>query len=284
MPAQKKKSSSKQKSGIADGYLHGFSEKEQDRLYRQATFLAPWVFENVDFGKCRNLIEVGCGVGAQTEILLNKFPHLHIQGVDASEAQIKRASQHLKKFIKADRVTLSLGDAMKLPFEDNRFDSAFVCWLLEHVRDPIGILKELHRVLASGGLLYCSEVFNSSFFVHPYSPNMLRYWFEFNDHQWSLKGDPFVGAKLGNYLLSAGYRNIRTQVITYHFDNRTPKMRAQFIEEWTSLLLSGAPELLKARKVTEKVVNGMRQELQQLKEDHNSVFFYSWIQAQAQAL
>jgi len=132
-------------------------------------------------------------------------------------------------------------------------------------------------------VIYCSEVLNSTFFVHPYSPATLQYWFTFNDHQWSLKGDPFVGAKLANYLIAAGFQDVKTEIRVHHYDNRAPKQRADFIEYWTNLMLSGAPTLLQAGKVTQELVDEVRKELNQLKYDQDAVFFYSWIQARARA-
>jgi hypothetical protein len=51
----------------------------------------------------------------------------------------------------------------------------------------------------------------------------------FNDHQLELGGDPFVGAKLGNLLQSVGYRDVATDVRTFHLDNRAPAERAEFL-------------------------------------------------------
>lgn len=271
------------KGGVAKGYLHGFDPAEQDRLYRQARFLESSVYEHVDFSKQRSVIEVGCGVGAQTEILLDRFPHLHVHGVDAQQAQIDRARRHLRPQLKAGRVSLDVGDALKLPFADNSFDGGFICWLLEHVQNPVAILAELKRVLKTGGVIYLSEVLNATFYVHPYSPATQQYWFAFNDHQWNLGGDPFVGAKLANYLLAAGYQDISLNVAVHHYDNRSPKRRAQFIEYWTSLLLSGAPGLLAAKRVTAEVVREMTAELERLKNDPDAVFFYSWVRGRAEA-
>lgn len=264
-------------------YLHGYSSGEQDRLYRQARFLEESVYDHIDFSKAGKVIEVACGVGAQTEILLKRFPKLFVQGIDASKAQIGRARQHLKKPIKQGRVALDVGDARKLPYESSAFDGAFVCWFLEHLGEPIPVLKEIRRVLKPGGLIYCSEVLNATFYVHPYSPATLQYWFAYNDQQWMMKGDPFVGAKLANYLLDAGYQNVSTEVKISHFDNRMPKKRAEAIEEWTALLLSGAPRLIKAKRTTVREVKQMKEELTRLKDDPDSVFFNSWVQAKAQA-
>lgn len=269
-------------TGVASGYLHGFSSEEQDRLYKQARFLEPKVYEKIDFKGRERILEVGCGVGAQTEILLERFPDLKIQGVDAAATQVDRAKAHLAQAISAGRAGFEVADALHLPYEDNTFDGAFVCWLLEHVQNPVGILREVLRTLKAASVVYCTEVQNATFYVHPYSPATLQYWFTFNDHQWSLKGDPFVGAKLGNYLVEAGFQNVQTELRVLHYDNRSPKMRADYIEYWTQLLLSGVPELIVAGKVTEELVGEMKKELNRLKYDKDSVFFYGFVQARGE--
>jgi ubiquinone/menaquinone biosynthesis C-methylase UbiE len=261
-------------------YLHGFTKQEQDRLYNQARVFEKDLFVDlVDFKAQSHLIEIGSGVGAQTEILLEKFPHLKIQCVDASATQVARAKHHLKTYAKKGRVRFHVGDASEMPFESEQFDGGFICWLLEHVPDPLAILKETHRVLRPGGRLVCNEVFNTTFYVHPYSPATLQYWFEFNDFQWSIRGDPFVGTKLGNYLTKSGFRDVETSIRYHHLDNRQPKKRAQLIQYWSDLLLSAAPGLIEARRVTPAMVKAMRKELTSLKRDPDAVFFYGWVQA-----
>jgi len=264
------------------GYLHGYSAEEQERLYSQARFLEGPLYETLDFSSFQNLLEVGAGVGAQTEIILRRFPHLKVCGIDASPQQVTRAKAHLKDAIAAGRVELQQADALHIPYPDNAFDGAFCCWFLEHVAEPIGILQEIRRVLKPGGTVHCNEVLNATFFLHPYSPATLQYWFAFNDHQWQIKGDPFVGAKLGNYLLAAGYQNVATTVKSFHYDNRAPKQRAQMIEYWTRMLLSGTPSLLESKRITPELVEEMKAELGRLKNDPDAVFFYSCIQARAQ--
>lgn len=264
------------------GYLHGTSEGEQDRLYQQARFLESRIYDTVDFSKQTNLLEVGSGVGAQTEILLRRFPQAKIQSIDISQAQTERAKQHLAPQIKEGRVNIALGNAETLPFASDSFDGAFICWLLEHVQNPVQILKEVKRVIKSEAIVYCTEVMNATFFVNPYSPATLQYWFAFNDHQCNLGGDPFVGAKLGNYLKEAGFQNIETRVKSFHFDNRMPKIRSQMFEYWKQLLLSGTPSMLEAGKVTVELVSEMKRELETLKADPDAIFFYSCMQAKGQ--
>ncbi len=271
------------KTAVADGYIHGFTQDEQDRLFKQARVHEEIIFSQVDFSNAQNIVEIGSGVGAQTLILNERYPEAHIDCLDFSNEQIARARQALKPLLQAGKVTIQQGDALHLPFEDDTYDGAYISWLLEHVQDPIGILEEARRVLKAGGVIYVNEVFNSTFYVHPYSPATLKYWFEFNDYQWSLKGDPFVGGKLANYMIKAGYQNITTKVLTHQYDNRTPKKRSQFIDYWTGLLTSGAEGLIQAGRVDQDLVNEMTRELQALKKDPDSVIFFAWILARGEA-
>jgi len=268
----------------ATGYLHGYSETERERLHRQARFLEPAVHDRLPFRRRRKLLEVGAGVGAQTEILLRHFPELHVTGIELNDAQIAEAKRFLATVPWAiGRYEIIKADATRLDYQAETFDSAFLCWILEHVGDPARVLGEVRRVLAPGAPIVCTEVLNATFFLDPYSPNTMRYWLAFNDHQLSLGGDPFVGAKLGNLLQSIGFKDVHTEVKTFHLDNRAPGERAEFISFWTDLLLSGAPSLIEADKVSQEVVDGMKAELAKVSRDPNSVFFYSFIQARARA-
>jgi SAM-dependent methyltransferase len=266
------------------GYLHGYRPEEGERLHRQARFLEPMVHDRLPFRRRRRLLEVGCGVGAQTEILLRHFPDMHVTGIDINEDQLAEARRFLGTVPWAKgRFDVRKMDAQKLDLDRESFDGAFLCWILEHVPSPQRVLGEVRRVLAPGAPVVCSEVLNATFFIDPYSPDTLRYWMAYNDRQIELGGDPFVGAKLGNLLSSVGFRDVTTDVKTFHLDNRAPGERAEFLEYWSELLRSGAPALLEAGKISDQVVDGMTRELERVSRDPNSVFFYAFIQARARA-
>jgi len=269
----------------AHGYVHGFTREEQERLYRQARFLEHRVHEGLPLWRAKELIEVGCGVGAQTDILLRRHPDLHITGVDASERNLTRARAHLKGLPWAKgRAIFEQGDAGALRFPADSFDSAFLCWILEHVPNPMLVLSETRRVLRPGSPIVCTEVLNATFFLEPYSPHTLSYWRAFNDRQLDLGGDPFVGAKLGNLLQAVGCQDIVTMVRPIHLDNRHPGERAEFLAYWSELLLSGAPGLQKAGLVSAATVAGMKRELQEVAHNPDAVFFYAFVQAWARVI
>jgi ubiquinone/menaquinone biosynthesis C-methylase UbiE len=263
-------------------YLHGFESTEQQRLIDTAQFSEQSIYAHVDFSEQKNVLEIGCGVGAQSEILLRRYPQMKLTSIDLRDEQLKVAKQYLAaKKIPKTRYRFLKMNAEDLKFEEESFDGAFLCWILEHVPNPQNVLLESQRVLRPGSKIYVTEVFNSTFFLEPYSPHVWSYWMKFNDFQHDFAGDPFVGGKLGNLLTDCGYKNIQTRVISWHFDKRSPKQRQKALSIWSYLLLSAAPLLIKHKYVTAKEVALCKKQLESLRKDPNSVFFFSFIQAEA---
>lgn len=263
-------------------YLHGFSQEEQNRLRKQARFGEHTVYQNINFSQAKDILEVGCGVGAQSEILLRRFPDIQLTGIDRSTKQLGAAQQYLSSLPFAQkRFSLKEMDATTMDFSANSFDGAFLCWILEHVPDPIRVLSEVRRVLRPGSVVYATEVLNSSFFLDPYSPNVWKYWMAFNEYQLERKGDPFIGAKLGNFFMQLGYREVQTEVKTWFLDNRYPQARKDCIDYWAELLLSASDQLIESGYVSEDIVEGMKEEMARVASNPNAVFFYSFVQARA---
>jgi len=263
-------------------YLHGFSEDEQRRLVKQALFAEYTVYQNINFSNVKKLLEVGCGVAAQSQILLRRFPQLHLTGIDLSDKQLAAAEKNLSTNPLAQgRYKIHKMDATQMKFDVEEFDGAFLCWVLEHVPEPKKVLNEVRRVLRPGSPIYITEVMNSSFFLDPYSPYTWKYWMAFNDYQYDQTGDPFIGAKLGNLLMQCGFREIETTVKTWHLDNRHPQQRKEMIDYWTELLLSAADSLVSAQYVDAETLDGMKKEMAKVARDPDAVFFYSFIQAKA---
>ncbi len=255
------------------GYIHGFSTDEQDRLYTQARLLEPVVFDGVDFSQSRRVLEVGCGVGAQTEILLERFPGATVQAVDRSVEQIARAKEHLCSPIAAGRARVDLVDAARLPFADGSFDGAFVCWVLEHMPDPVAVLREIRRVLRRGGVIFGIEVMNTTFSLLPACPAVMAYWNAFNRGQQVGGGDPFVGAKAGDLLKEAGFTAVRVNPYPIRHDRRDGAALTGRLDDLERLLVSAAPQLLALGLVNQAGIDRMRREFRGLKLDPRAVFY-----------
>ena len=263
-------------------YIHGFSKEEQDRLRAQAEFMEFLVYRDVNFSQIDNLLEVGGGVGAQTQILLRRFPKLKVTSIDINDRQLLEAREHLSSLAYAkDRYEIHNMNAEKMTFPENSFQGAFLCWVLEHVPDASRILAEVRRVLAPNSKIFITEVMNFAFFLDPYCPAIWKFWMTLNDFQYERGGDPFVGVKLGTFLRNAGFSDVKTNILTLYADNREPELRERVILHWQDLIMSAVDELLSQGRVNQELVDAMKKEFRDILKNPNAILFDSFMQASA---
>ncbi|MGA3003332.1 MAG: class I SAM-dependent methyltransferase, partial [Acetobacteraceae bacterium] len=94
-------------------------------------------------------IDVGCGSGAFSELVALHRAPAEIQGVDPSEAQLAFARTRPA----TQSAVFQLGDAMALPFLDDRFDAAVMSLVIFFVPDPAKGVAEMVRVVRPGGIV-----------------------------------------------------------------------------------------------------------------------------------
>ena len=103
-----------------------------------------------------NVLEIGFGTGnALLEIAEKVVPNGHVVGIDISQGMLDVAAEKIDKKQLNDVIHLQIETARDLPFEENQFDAAFMCFTLELFEDeeiPF-VLKEAQRVLKPGGKL-----------------------------------------------------------------------------------------------------------------------------------
>lgn len=265
------------------GYLHGYTETEQQRLVTQARFLENKIFESLDLSDVRRLLEVGCGTGAECELLLRRFPKLTVTAVDNSQPQLSRAQDHLRQFPELEgRYELIHADASNLAgLRQEPFDAAFFCWVLEHVSNPVAILAEVRKVLAPQGRIFLTEVFNHTLCVEPPVRSLDHYWACYNQLQRILGGDPDVGLKLGRHLHDAGFRSIQVWPKFFLFDARDPGGRDRMMAYWLELILSARDQLLEQNLLTTDEVKQLVQDWNSAQQRPDTIFFYHFMQALA---
>lgn len=91
------------------------------------------------------VLDVGCHSGTFTAKILKRVGSKKVYGIDISEQAISLAKKRIPFG------NFRVGDAQKLPFKSDFFEAAFCLEVLEHVDDPVAVLKEINRILKKGG-------------------------------------------------------------------------------------------------------------------------------------
>lgn len=115
-------------------------------------------------------LDVGCGNGAFTERVAARCAPRSLHGVDPAQAQLAYARQRSYHGVPAE---FTQGDAMALPYEDDRFDVAVMPLVIFFVPEPARGVAEMCRVVRSGGLVsaYGWDLDGTGF---PYEPLLIE--------------------------------------------------------------------------------------------------------------
>lgn len=108
-----------------------------DNKWRKKAINIAKIKEN---NKCLDLC---CGTGKISKLI--KYPNIELYGIDISENMISIAKKEIKN------ATFFLGDATKLPFNNEYFDVVITGWGLRNINNLEKAIDEIYRVLKNGG-------------------------------------------------------------------------------------------------------------------------------------
>jgi SAM-dependent methyltransferase len=262
-------------------YVHGYSERETQRLYEQAEILEDILHAGTAFPANASVLEAGCGVGAQTRLLVKRSPGAVFTCIDISEKSLATANR-LKEKAAFRNVTFRREDITRLSFAEETFDHIFVCFVLEHLDVPIAALKELKRVLRTGGTITVIEGDHGSCFWHPETPESIAAWNGLITAQRNIGHDPNIGRRLTPLLTEAGFKLRTCEPAWLYADRLKPALRDGMVDHIiVPMVQSAERQILTDNLVPKEVYQKGIADLSRVDQLDEGTFFYTWFKAVA---
>ncbi len=221
-----------------NNYIHGYSGKELKRLQDQANTLDELLHYDSIFPENSKILEAGCGVGSQTKIIAPKNPSCHFTSIDVSETSLEKARTMIQA-LNIKNVILQIDDIFDLHFEAESFDHIFVCFVLEHLSNPVQALLNLKKVLRKGGTITVVEGDHGSAYFHPRSDAAQKAINCQVQLQALHGGNALIGREIYPLLYKAGFSDCLVCPRMVYIDSSKPFLVEGFIKNTFTAMIEG---------------------------------------------
>src|SRR5689334_9494958 len=130
-------------------YVHGTAPEEQFRLSRLNDLMNDSTLAELKLSPGMRVVDFGCGLAQLTRRMAH-VTGVRAVGIERSVEQIAEATRQARDAGDEARVDLRAGDVMAPPLaadEWGTFDLAHARFVLEHVPDPLGVVKQMVRAV-----------------------------------------------------------------------------------------------------------------------------------------
>jgi ubiquinone/menaquinone biosynthesis C-methylase UbiE len=222
-------------------YVHGYDQRENIRLQDQASTLVELLHSDTKYPAGSQVLEAGCGVGAQTVTLAKNSPGALITSIDISEISVNEARSKAAA-AGITNVQFEQADIFNLRYEPASFDHIFICFVLEHLPRPVEALQTLKKYLKSGGTITVIEGDHGSAYFYPDSEeahNAIQCLVEL---QRRAGGNAMTGRELYPLLLRAGFKSVSVSPRMVYVDSSRPQLVDGFTKKTFTAMIEGVRE------------------------------------------
>lgn len=259
-------------------YVHGYEPRERDRLCDQAGILLDLLQSDTSYPDGSSVLEVGCGVGAQTIPLARRSPSAHFTSIDLSADSISLARRRVEQE-GLTNVDLLRADILDPPFAPDSFDHVFICFVLEHLADPGNALSILKQTLRPGGTITVIEGDHGSTYFYPDSARAHAAIQALIELQRRSGGNALIGRQLYPLLVRSGFESVRVSPRMVYVDSSHPDRVEGFTKKTFTAMIEGVREpAIAARLIDPKEFDEGVQDLYRTTEE-DGVFCYTFFKA-----
>lgn len=259
-------------------YVHGYNPRENIRLQDQASTLVELLHSDTKYPAGSRVLEAGCGVGAQTITLAKNSPGALITSIDISEVSVEEA----RRKTAAEGLTnvqCEQADIFNLSYPAESFDHIFICFVLEHLPQPVEALKILKNYLKKNGSITVIEGDHGSAFFYPDSEPANQAIQCQVELQRRAGGNAMIGRELYPLLHQAGYHSIHVSPRMVYVDSGKPQLVDGFTKKTFTAMIEGVREqAVKSGLITEQLFDQGIKDLYRTAEP-DGVFCYTFFKA-----
>lgn len=201
----------------ASEYIHGTAPDEQSRLSSLNDLLNVGSLRELQLRGGERVLDVGSGLG-QLARAMARVAGVQVLGVERSAAQLAEAERQAAAAGEAGLTEFRQGDAAWLPLRDDEwgtFDVAHTRFLLEHLRDPLPVVRAMVRAVRPGGRIVLEDDDHDLLRLWPEPPGFATLWHAYQRSYAHLGNDPIVGRRLVSLLVDAGAVPVRNSLVFF---------------------------------------------------------------------
>jgi 2-polyprenyl-3-methyl-5-hydroxy-6-metoxy-1,4-benzoquinol methylase len=135
--------------------------------YQQIKYFKAFFIDNLRAYKVTDFAEIGVGTGIYSRMALEELPGAHGVGFDISPLSLKFAERHVASYGIGGRYEVLMQNILTAPPE-RKFQSVICVEVLEHLEDPVALLKGLKAMAAPGAKLFVTAALNAAHADHIY--------------------------------------------------------------------------------------------------------------------
>ncbi|MBD0326401.1 MAG: methyltransferase domain-containing protein [Pyrinomonadaceae bacterium] len=202
---------------MSSQYLHGTDPDEQRRLSLLNDILNESSLRELNLQGDESILDVGCGL-AQFTRAMARSSGARVLGIEREAEQLKEARRQAKASGEEHLIELRQGDALALPLDDKEwgtFDVAHTRFVLEHVSDPLAVVRQMVRAVRSGGRVVLEDDNHDVMRFWPEPAEVVALWNAYVRTYEHLGNDPYVGHRLVSLLHEAGATPVRNTWIFF---------------------------------------------------------------------
>ena len=232
-------------------YVHGTDPEEQRRLSQLNELLNDGSLRELALRGGERILDLGCGTGQLTRRMAAAVgANGRVVGIDRSPEQLDQAR---RVSVDAEHVEYRVGDVTALELAEGEwasFDVAHTRFVLEHLPDPLSVVRAMVRAVKPGGRIVLEDEDHAIMRLWPEPEGFMKVWGAYIESYRRAANDPQIGLRLIELLRQAGAEPRRNACVWFGCAAGDPMFQT-WVENLLGVLHGARADILRTNLVND---------------------------------